>query len=196
MLRLFSNRRIIMGERDKMINGEIYEPFCQELDQDRFRAKELCREYNLLHSDEKDKKQEILKKLLANAGDSSIIEPNFFCDYGYNIEFDGFVYVNHNSVFLDCAKIKIGADTFIGPNCGLYTAVHPTNAKDRVAGKEWARPITIGNGVWLGGNVVVLPGVTIGDRAVIGAGSVVTKDIPPDTVAVGNPCRVIKTNIN
>ena len=196
MLRLFSNRRIIMGERDKMINGEIYEPFCQELEQDRFRAKELCREYNLLHSDEKDKKQEILKKLLGNAGDSSIIEPNFFCDYGYNIEFDGFVYVNHNSVFLDCAKIKIGADTFIGPNCGLYTAVHPTNAKDRVAGKEWARPITIGNGVWLGGNVVVLPGVTIGDRTVIGAGSVVTKDIPPDTVAVGNPCRVIKTNIN
>ena len=196
MLRLFSNRRIIMGERDKMINGGIYEPFCQELEQDRFRAKELCREYNLLHSDEKDKKQEILKKLLGNAGDSSIIEPNFFCDYGYNIEFDGFVYVNHNSVFLDCAKIKIGADTFIGPNCGLYTAVHPTNAKDRVAGKEWARPITIGNGVWLGGNVVVLPGVTIGDRAVIGAGSVVTKDIPPDTVAVGNPCRVIKTNIN
>lgn len=185
-----------MGERDKMINGEIYEPFCQELEQDRFRAKELCREYNLLHSDEKDKKQEILKKLLGNVGDSSIIEPNFFCDYGYNIEFDGFVYVNHNSVFLDCAKIKIGADTFIGPNCGLYTAVHPTNAKDRVAGKEWARPITIGNGVWLGGNVVVLPGVTIGDRAVIGAGSVVTKDIPPDTVAVGNPCRVIKTNIN
>lgn len=196
MLRLFSNRRIIMGERDKMINGEIYEPFCQALEQDRFRAKELCREYNLLHSDEKDKKQEILKKLLGNAGDSSIIEPNFFCDYGYNIEFDGFVYVNHNSVFLDCAKIKIGADTFIGPNCGLYTAVHPTNAKDRVAGKEWARPITIGNGVWLGGNVVVLPGVTIGDRAVIGAGSVVTKDIPPDTVAVGNPCKVIKTNIN
>ena len=196
MLRLFSNRRIIMGERDKMINGEIYEPFCQELEQDRFRAKELCREYNLLHSDEKDKKQEILKKLLGKAGDSSIIEPNFFCDYGYNIEFDGFVYVNHNSVFLDCAKIKIGADTFIGPNCGLYTAVHPTNAKDRVAGKEWARPITIGNGVWLGGNVVVLPGVTIGDRAVIGAGSVVTKDIPPDTVAVGNPCKVIKTNIN
>ena len=196
MLRLFSNRRIIMGERDKMINGEIYEPFCQELEQDRFRAKELCREYNLLHSDEKDKKQEILKKLLGNAGDSSIIEPNFFCDYGYNIEFDGFVYVNHNSVFLDCAKIKIGADTFVGPNCGLYTAVHPTNAKDRVAGKEWARPITIGNGVWLGGNVVVLPGVTIGDRAVIGAGSVVTKDIPPDMVAVGNPCKVIKTNIN
>ena len=111
-----------MGERDKMINGEIYEPFCQELEQDRFRAKELCREYNLLHADEKDKKQEILKKLLGNAGDSSIIEPNFFCDYGYNIEFDGFVYVNHNSVFLDCAKIKIGADTFIGPNCGpLFT---------------------------------------------------------------------------
>lgn len=181
-----------MSERDKMINGEIYQPFCQELENDRIHAKTLCMKYNSLLPEQKQQKRELLKSLLGNAGNDSVIEPNFFCDYGYNIEFDGFVYVNHNSVFLDCAKIKIGADTFIGPNCGFYTAIHPINAKERIEGLESAKPITIGKGVWLGGNVVVLPGVTIGDRAVIGAGSVVTKDIPSGVVAVGNPCRVIR----
>ncbi len=181
-----------MSEREKMINGEVYKPFCEELENDRFKAKTLCMQYNSLLPEQKQQKFEILKSLLGNAGNNSVIEPNFFCDYGYNIEFDGFVYVNHNSVFLDCAKIRIGADTFIGPNCGFYTAIHPINAKERIDGVESAKPISIGKGVWLGGNVVVLPGVTIGDRAVIGAGSVVTKDIPSGVVAVGNPCRVIR----
>ena len=121
-----------------------------------------------------------------------MIEPNFFCDYGYNIEFGGFVYINHNSVFLDCAKIKIGANTIIGPNCGFYTAAHPTDAKERLKGLEYAKPITIGKEVWIGGNTTIMPGVSIGDRAVIGAGSVVTKNIPPNVVAVGNPCIPIK----
>lgn len=181
-----------MNEREKMINGEIYQPFCEELENDRFRAKNLCMEYNKLLPEQKEEKQKILKELLGDAGNNSTIEPNFFCDYGYNIELKGFVYINHNSVFLDCAKIEIGEDTFIGPNCGFYTAIHPINAKDRIQGLEWAKPITIGKGVWLGGNVTVLPGVKIGDRAVIGAGSVVTKDIPSDVVAVGNPCKVIR----
>jgi len=181
-----------MTEKEKMINGEIYKPFCPELEEERIRAKKLCMEYNNLKPEQKDEKQRVLKELLGNPGEDSVIEPNFFCDYGYNIEFDGFVYINHNSVFLDCAKIKIGANTFIGPNCGLYTAIHPITATDRIAGLESAKPITIGEGVWLGGNVVVLPGVTIGDRVVIGAGSVVTKDIPSDVVAFGNPCRIVK----
>ena len=181
-----------MSEREKMINGEVYQPFCKDLEQDRIKAKTLCMKYNSLLPTQKEEKQAILKELLGNAGDNSVIEPNFFCDYGYNIEFDGFVYVNHNSVFLDCAPIKIGAETFIGPNCGFYTAIHPINAKDRVQVLEWAKPIIIGNAVWLGGNVTVLPGVTIGDRAVIGAGSVVTKDIPADVVAFGNPCKVVR----
>ena len=181
-----------MYERQKMINGEIYQPFCKELENDRLKAKKLCVEYNSLQPKEKEKKQEILNQLLGNAGNNSVIEPNFFCDYGYNIELNGFVYVNHNSVFLDCAKITIGDNTFIGPNCGLYTAIHPLNAAERIKGVESAKPITIGKEVWLGGNVVILPGVTIGDRTVIGAGSVVTKDIPSDVVAVGNPCKVIK----
>lgn len=181
-----------MSEREKMINGENYLAFCEDLVNDRIKAKTLCMKYNSLSPEKIQEKQEILKELLGNAGENSVIEPNFFCDYGYNIEFDGFVYINHNSVFLDCAKIKIGADTYIGPNCGFYTAIHPITAKERVEGIESAKPITIGKNVWLGGNVVILPGVTIGDRAVIGAGSVVTKDIPSDVVAVGNPCKVIK----
>lgn len=181
-----------MTEKEKMLNGEPYKPFCKELESDRFRAKTLCYEYNRLLPEQSDEKQYILKSLLGNAGDKSIIEPNFFCDYGYNIEFDGFVYVNHNCVFLDCAKIKIGADTFIGPNCGFYTAIHPINYEQRISGLESAKPITIGKGVWFGGGVTVLPGVTVGDRAVIGAGSVVVKDIPPNVVAVGNPCKVIR----
>lgn len=181
-----------MSEKEKMLSGELYNPNEEELLQSRLRAKSLCMQYNSLTPNQQQEKQDILISLLGKAGDNSVIEPNFFCDYGFNIEFDGFVYINHNSVFLDCAKIKIGADTFIGPNCGFYTAIHPINAKDRISGLESAKPITIGKQVWLGGNVTILPGVTIGDRAVIGAGSVVTKDIPSDVVAVGNPCKVIK----
>lgn len=181
-----------MKEKTKMLKGELYNPEDTELKNDRIKAKTLCMQYNSLLPDEKEKKQEILKKLLGNIGNNPMIEPNFFCDYGYNIEFDGFVYINHNSVFLDCAKIKIGENTLIGPNCGFYTAAHPTDAKERLKGLEYAKPITIGKEVWIGGNTTIMPGVSIGDRAVIGAGSVVTKNIPPNVVAVGNPCNPIK----
>lgn len=180
-------------EKNKMVNGEIYNPECDELVKARHRAKELCIKYNQLLPTQKTEKENILKSLLAKYGNSPHIEPNFFCDYGFNIEFDGFVYINHNSVFLDCAKIKIGNNTFIGPNCGFYTAIHPIKAQERIKGLESAKPITIGSEVWIGGNVTILPGVTIGNKSVIGAGSVVTKDIPPNVVAFGNPCKIIKT---
>ncbi len=182
----------MITEKEKMLNGELYKPFCKDLEKERFLAKKLCMAYNRLMPEQTEEKQQILKSLLGNSGNNSIIEPDFFCDYGYNIELDGFVYVNHNCVFLDCAKIKIGSDTFIGPNCGFYTAIHPINYEQRISGLESAKPITIGKGVWFGGGVTVLPGVTVGDRTVIGAGSVVVKDIPADVVAVGNPCKVIK----
>ncbi len=181
-----------MNEKEKMINGETYSPMDEELINDRKTAKTICMKYNDLLPDQEEEKYDMLFELLGKIGDEAVIEPNFFCDYGYNIEFGGFVYINHNSVFLDCAKIKIGADTFIGPNCGFYTAIHPIEYEKRIQGLESAKPIIIGHGVWIGGNVTVLPGVTIGDRAVIGAGSVVTKDIPSDVVAVGNPCKVIR----
>lgn len=181
-----------MNEREKMISGQIYQPMCEDLMSDRIRAKKLCMQYNTLSPSQNEEKKEILISLLGNYGKNSIIEPNFFCDYGYNIEFDGFVYINHNSVFLDCAKIKIGDNTFIGPNCGFYTAIHPLKADERNKGLEFAKPITIGKNVWIGGGVTILPDVAIGDGAVIGAGSVVTKSIPPNVVAVGNPCKIIK----
>ncbi len=181
-----------MTEKAKMIAGELYNPNDNQLLQDRLDAKSLCQKYNALSPNQQQEKQELLISLLGSAGENSVIEPNFFCDYGYNINFNGFVYINHNSVFLDCAKISIGSDTYIGPNCGFYTAIHPINAEERIKGLESAKPITIGNKVWIGGGVTILPGVKIGDRAVIGAGSVVTKDIPADVVAVGNPCKVIK----
>ncbi|MBP3847234.1 sugar O-acetyltransferase [bacterium] len=185
-----------MSEREKMIKGEEYFPQDSELTQDRIKAKIICAKYNSLSPEQKEEKYKILKSLFGKIGDDCVVEPNFFCDYGYNIEFDGFVYINHNSVFLDCAKISIGHGTFIGPNCGFYTPTHPLEYEKRITGVEIAKPIKIGQGVWIGGNVTILAGVTIGDRAVIGAGSVVTKDIPNDVVAVGNPCKVIKKIAN
>ena len=116
----------------------------------------------------------------------------FWCDYGYNIEAGERLYINHNCVILDCTKVSFGRDVFIGPNCGFYTAGHPIDAKQRNAGLEYGRSIKIGDDVWIGGNVCVLPGVTIGNNVVIAAGSVVNKDIPDGVVAAGNPCRVNK----
>ncbi len=179
-----------MSEKEKMIKGENYNPRDSELRTDRIRAKNLCLKYNSLTYEQEDEKKTILKELIGT--DNCIIEPNFFCDYGYNIKFNGFVYINHNSVFLDCAPITIGKNTFIGPNCGFYTAIHPINAKERIKAIETAKPINIGENVWIGGNVTILPGVTIGNNCVIGAGSVVTKNIEENVVAVGNPCKIIK----
>ena len=181
-----------MQEKEKMIAGLLYNPNDKELFEDRIKAKNLCQEYNLLKPNEFDKKKEILAKLLGKTSKNSLIEPNFYCDYGYNIEIGENFYSNHNLVILDCAKVKFGKNVFIGPNCGFYTAQHPTNPIERNKLLEYANPITIGSNVWIGGNVVVLAGVTIGDNVTIGAGSVVIKDIPPNSIAVGNPCKVIK----
>lgn len=183
-----------MKEKEKMISGEIYNPADAELYHERIIAKTLCQKYNNLIPYDVDNKKTVLKKLLGKFCDHCCIEPNFFCDYGYNIEVGENFYANHNLVILDCAKVKFGDNVFIGPNCGIYTACHPTNSEDRIKGIEFAKPVTIGNNVWIGGNTCILPGVTIGDNTVIGAGSVVTKDIPSNVIAVGNPCKPIKKN--
>lgn len=180
------------SEKEKMLDGEVYDPADMTLIKERARVKTLCQKYNKTSYGEIGTRKSILKEILGKTGDNFTIEPDFYCDYGYNIEIGESFYANHNLVILDCAKVKIGKNAAIGPNCGLYCAVHPTDPVERAKWVETAKPITIGDNVWLGGNVVVLPGVTIGDNTTIGAGSVVTKDIPSNVVAAGNPCKVLK----
>ncbi|NML57474.1 sugar O-acetyltransferase [Chryseobacterium cheonjiense] len=182
-----------MTEKEKCVAGLLYNAnYDQELIQERITAKDLCGEYNQLKNSDTEGRTSLLKKILGKSGQNICIEPTFWCDYGYNIEAGENFYANHNLVILDCAKVTFGDNVFIGPNCSFYTASHPIDAKQRNEGLETAHPIQVGNNVWFGGNVVVLPGISIGDNSVIGAGSVVTKDIPDNVVAVGNPCKPVR----
>lgn len=182
-----------MSEKEKCKKGLLYDGnYDQELKLERIKAKSLCQKYNNISYENFDDKNKIINELFGKTADSFHIEAPFYCDYGYNIEIGENFYSNHNLVILDPAKVTFGDNVFIGPNCGFYTAQHPLNVETRNKGLEYAYPIKVGNNVWIGGNVIVLPGVTIGDNCTIGAGSVVVKDIPSNTVAVGNPCKVIK----
>ena len=166
----------------------------RELVEERQMCKDICNEYNLVKPSDLERRREILRKLLGKTGKEFLIEQPFYCDYGYNIEIGKNFYSNVNCVILDGAKVKFGDNVFVAPNCGFYTAGHPLDVKQRTAGLEYAKPITIGNNVWIGAQVCVMPGVTIGDNCVIGGGSVVTKDIPAYSVAAGNPARIIRKN--
>lgn len=182
-----------MTEKEKMLQGLIYDAnYDSQLIAERLECKELCRDYNDLRPKDNDGRNRLLHKLLGEIGGDILIEQPFYCDYGYNIKVGKNFYANFNLVILDGAPVTFGDNVFIAPNCGFYTAGHPVDAVERNKGLEYARPITVGNDVWIGAHVCVLPGVTIGDNCVIGAGSVVTKDIPSGSVAVGNPCKVIK----
>jgi acetyltransferase-like isoleucine patch superfamily enzyme len=152
----------------------------------------LCHEYNQLLPSNAPGQRELIKRLLGKTKGAFTITAPFWCDYGYNIEIGENFYMNHNCVILDGARVVFGDNVFIAPNCGFYTAGHPLDVERRNRGMEYAYPIKIGNNVWIGGGVQVMPGVTIGDDTVIGAGSVVTRDIPGGVVAVGNPCKVIR----
>lgn len=178
-------------EKEKMLAGEYYDAFVDELVQDRERARELTYEFNQLKASEKAKKEEVIRKLIKAKG-SFRIYSNFNCDYGYNIEVGDNFYANYNCTILDVNKVTIGDDVLLGPNVQIYTATHPIDPEERRKGLESGKAVTIGNNVWIGGSAVICPGVTIGDNVTIGAGSVVTRDIPSNVVAVGNPCRVIK----
>lgn len=172
---------------------ELYDAnYDKKLIEERKQAKDLCYQYNQLPPSEEEGQRQVMKKLLGKTKENFCILAPFWCDYGYHIEIGEEFFANHNTVILDCAKVTFGDHVFIGPNCGFYTAGHPIDAKRRDLGLEYARPITVGNHVWIGGGVHVMPGVTIGDHVVIGGGSVVVKDIPDHSVAVGNPCRVIR----
>ena len=182
-----------MSEKEKMLNGLLYlADLDPELLEDRNRAKDLCFEFNNLKPSDEENKRKIIKKLFKSVKDNFLIQPSFWCDYGYNIEIGNNFFSNHNLVILDCAPVKFGDNVLIAPNCGFYTAGHPIHPDSRNSGYEYGIPITIGDNVWIGGSTVILPGVTIGNNVVIGAGSVVSKDIPDNKIAVGNPCRVIR----
>lgn len=182
-----------MTEKEKAKLGMWYDANNdEELLAQRVKAKSKCFQYNQTDPLEQTKKDKILEELFGNLPDGlEIIQP-FLCDYGNHIHLQEHVFINSNCYFMDCADIMVGKHVFIGPNCGFYTAQHPLDYVKRNAGLELAKPITIGDNVWLGGNVVVLPGISIGEGTVIGAGSVVTKDIPSGVIAIGNPCRVLR----
>lgn len=182
-----------MTELEKMKAGELYDYSDPEIFAAHVRAVELCDEYNLTGRTETEKRERILRDLFASLGKNPVIEKNVRVDYGFNMYAGDNFFVNYDCVFLDCAKITFGDNVFIAPQCGFYSVNHPLDAETRNRGVELGKPITVGNNVWIGGHVTVCPGVTIGDNVVIGAGSVVVHDIPSDSVAVGNPARVVKT---
>ena len=182
-----------MTEKEKMQKGMWYDAnFDKELLAERIEADGLCYEFNHTHPKEAEKRAEILDKLLPNKGENVSILAPFIADYGKNCFIGEGTFINYGAYLMDGAPITIGKSCFIGPNCGMYTATHPLLAEERNRGLEKAKPITIGDNVWLGGDVTILPGVTIGEGSVIGAKSLVNKDIPPNVIAAGNPCKVIR----
>lgn len=182
-----------MTEKEKMLEQMMYDANNDEdLLKERAIAKDLCFKYNQLIPSDSENQKKVLKEILGEVDDSAIFVAPFWCDYGYNIRVGKNFFANHNTVILDGAKVTFGDNVFIAPNCGFYTAGHPIDAKRRNQGLEYAYPITVGNNVWIGAGVHVMPGVTIGDNVVIGGGSVVVKDIHSNSVAVGNPCHVIR----
>jgi maltose O-acetyltransferase len=176
-------------EWQRMLDGENYRASDPALLEARRKARQWCGLYNATSPRDMPARDAMLAAFLGSAGRNTWIEPPFQCDYGCHIHLGDGVYFNYNVVILDCAHVRIGAATKLGPCVQIYTACHPLDPVQRRAAVEFARPVTIGENVWIGGGAILCPGVTIGDNAVIGAGSVVTKDIPANVVAVGNPCR-------
>lgn len=182
-----------MTEKEKMLEGVLYDANNdEELNVERLRCKDLCFDLNGTRPSDEARQSELLRRIVGSIGEDCRVTPPFWCDYGYNIRLGDRFYANHNCVMLDAAPITFGSDVYVGPDCGFYTSGHPLEAEPRNAGLEYARPITVGDDVWIGGGVRVMPGVAIGDNVVIGGGSVVTKDVPSGVVAAGNPCRVLR----
>lgn len=179
-------------EKEKMLSGELYNASDEELSRERLKARLLIKELNDSKEDEVNKRAEITKALIPDSGDNLCLQPPFYCDYGSNMKIGNNVFFNFNCVVLDVAQVIIGQRTKMGPNVQIYTATHPMDYKERATGLESGKAISIGEDVWIGGSAIICPGVTIGDRTVIGSGSVVTKDIPSDVFAAGNPCIVIR----
>lgn len=182
----------MMTEKEKMLSGQIYNACDPDLVKELNEVKVLCQRYNNLLPTDFESRKQLIRELLGHSDDDTFINQPFYCDYGKHIRVGKRFFANFCLTVLDEALVTFGDDCFVGPNVSIYTACHSTDPVERNSRKEWAKPVSIGNNVWLGGNVTILPGVTIGDNCTIGAGSVVTRDIPSDSVAAGNPARVIK----
>lgn len=181
-----------LTQKEKMLAGKAYQAGDKVLAQDRLKARETTFEFNNLAPKQVKQRKQLIKSLFGKTEKMFYLEPPFRCDYGYNISIGERFYANFNLTILDCAKVTFGDHCFIGPNVCLYTAGHPMHPHLRNQDVEWAQPITIGNNVWIGGNVIINPGVTIGNNVVLGSGAVVTKNIPDNVFAAGNPCKVIR----
>ena len=180
------------SEKQKMLSQKPYIASDPELSKERIHAQKTCFEINSLSPEFVEKRNQLLKNLLGSVKDNFYVEPPFHCDYGYNISIGEKFYSNYNLIILDCAKVSIGDNVMLAPNVSIFTAGHPIDAEMRNKEWEYAIPVKIGNNVWIGGNTVINPGISIGDNTVIGSGSVLTKDIPSNVIAAGNPCKVIR----
>jgi maltose O-acetyltransferase len=181
-----------MTEKEKMIKGEYFNPLDPSLRKDFLKTKEKLRQFNQSLDIDTKERNVLLQSILGKSDSTTYIQPPFYCDYGYRIKVGKNFYANYNLTILDDGLVTIGDDCMIGPNVGLYTPTHPMAFDERKKGLEYGKPISIGHGVWIGGHVVINGGVSIGDHSVIGSGSVVTKDIPENVFAAGNPCRIIR----
>lgn len=181
-----------MNQRERMLAGLPYKAWLDGLEEERFACKQKIYDFNNLSPSLNESAPSLLKSILGKTGENIWIEAPFHCDYGWNIEVGENFFANYNLTILDVAKVTIGKNVQMAPNVSIYTAGHPIHPDTRNTGYEYGIPITIGDNVWIGGNVVILPGVKIGDNVVIGAGSVVTKDIPENVIAMGNPCKIVR----
>lgn len=179
-------------QKELMLAGELYLASDAELSRDQLRAQQLLMQFNASEPADEAKRTDLLKELCGHLGEGAVIKPSLRCDYGYNISVGARTFINYDCILLDCNTITIGEEVQIAPGVHIYTATHPLDAAIRRSGAEYALPVKIDDGVWLGGGTIVCPGVTIGSNTVVGAGSVVAKDLPPNIVAVGNPARIIR----
>ena len=181
-----------MNQKERMLVGLPYKAWLDGLAEERLENKKRIYKYNNLPPEAEKEQDALIKEILGKTGENVHIEAPFHCDYGYNIEVGENFFANYNLTVLDVGKVRIGKNAQIAPNVSIYTAGHPIHPESRNSGYEYGIEVTIGDNVWIGGNVCIMPGVTVGDNVVIGAGSVVTKDIPDSVIAVGNPCRVVR----
>jgi maltose O-acetyltransferase len=183
---------LLKSEKEKMLNGELYNAANSILLRERLHARRLTRKYNQTIETDEGERTKILKELFGSTGENIYIEPTFRCDYGYNIHVGENFYANFDCVFLDVCEIRIGNNCLIAPGVHIYTASHPLQSKERITGAEFGKSVTIGNNVWIGGKAIINPGVTIGNDVVIASGAIVTKDVPDNVVIGGNPAKIIR----